>query len=198
MSRMMNEKQPLLWKIRSQEIMCRTTDWGLLSGEVAQSCLTLQPHGLGPITLLHLWDFLDKSTGVGCHCLLRRSRLSNFTSSLQWWRSAWQRAQGEGGVGGSSEEGAVTEPAGAVEASQERRLAWVLGDGAVQIKIGEYFRQRGSKLCLEFYWNNAIRKGRKEDKRELQLKWKNESESRSVVSYSLWTHGLYSPWHSSG
>ena len=27
-------------------------------------------HGLQPTRLLHPWDFLGKSTGVGCHCLL--------------------------------------------------------------------------------------------------------------------------------
>ena len=30
-----------------------------------------RPHGLQPSRLLHPWDFPDKSTGVGCHCLLR-------------------------------------------------------------------------------------------------------------------------------
>ena len=30
-----------------------------------------QPHGLQPTRLLRPWDFLGKSTGVGCHCLLR-------------------------------------------------------------------------------------------------------------------------------
>jgi len=30
-----------------------------------------QPHGLQPSRLLHPWDFPGKSTGVGCHCLLR-------------------------------------------------------------------------------------------------------------------------------
>ena len=28
------------------------------------------PHGLQPTRLPHPWDFLGKSTGVGCHCLL--------------------------------------------------------------------------------------------------------------------------------
>ena len=32
-----------------------------------------RPHGLQPSRLLHPWDFPDKSTGVGCHCLLRCS-----------------------------------------------------------------------------------------------------------------------------
>ena len=40
--------------------------------EVAQSCLTLSdPMGYSPTRLLCPWDFPGKSTGVGCHCLLR-------------------------------------------------------------------------------------------------------------------------------
>ena len=35
---------------------------------------SLRPHGLQSTRLLHPWDFPGKSTGVGCHCLLR-----NFT-----------------------------------------------------------------------------------------------------------------------
>ena len=31
---------------------------------------SLWPHGLQPTRLLHPWDFLGKSTGGGCHCLL--------------------------------------------------------------------------------------------------------------------------------
>ena len=30
-----------------------------------------RPHGLQPTRLLRPWDFPSKSTGVGCHCLLR-------------------------------------------------------------------------------------------------------------------------------
>ena len=30
-----------------------------------------RPHGLQPTRLLHQWDFSGKSTGVGCHCVLR-------------------------------------------------------------------------------------------------------------------------------
>ena len=36
-----------------------------------------QPHGLQPTRLLRPWDFPGKSTGVGCHCLLRLSHLDN-------------------------------------------------------------------------------------------------------------------------
>ena len=32
---------------------------------------SVQPHGLQPTRLLCPWDFPGKSTGVGCHCLLR-------------------------------------------------------------------------------------------------------------------------------
>ena len=32
---------------------------------------SLPPHGLQPTRLLRPWDFPSKSTGVGCHCLLR-------------------------------------------------------------------------------------------------------------------------------
>ena len=45
-------------------------DYGEFSS-VAQLCPTLRPHGLQPTRLLHPWDFPGKSTGVGCHCLLR-------------------------------------------------------------------------------------------------------------------------------
>ena len=40
-----------------------------------------RPHGLQPTRLLCPWNFPDKSTGVGCHCLLRNTiRPSNTTS----------------------------------------------------------------------------------------------------------------------
>ena len=43
--------------------------------EVTQSCPTQRPRGLQPTRLFHPWDFPDKSTGVGCHCLLRKKVL---------------------------------------------------------------------------------------------------------------------------
>ena len=39
-----------------------------------------RPHGLQPTRLLRPWDFLGKSTGVGCHCLLRV-----WSINLWWW-----------------------------------------------------------------------------------------------------------------
>ena len=41
-----------------------------------------RPHGLQPTRLLHPWDFRSKSTGVGCHCLLRASVLVLFNSDV--------------------------------------------------------------------------------------------------------------------
>ena len=35
-----------------------------------------RPHGLQPTRLLRPWDLPGKSTGVGCHCLLRGNMLS--------------------------------------------------------------------------------------------------------------------------
>ena len=37
-----------------------------------------RPHGLQPTRLLHPWDFPGKSTGVGCHCLLRDDNIDRF------------------------------------------------------------------------------------------------------------------------
>ena len=59
-----------------------------------------RPHGLQPTRLLRPWDFPGKSTGVGCHCLLRmwslgrdeiavpsffRAGISKGKASLQSW-----------------------------------------------------------------------------------------------------------------
>ena len=37
-----------------------------------------RPHGLQPTRFLHPWDFPGKSTGVGCHCLVRLCHGSHF------------------------------------------------------------------------------------------------------------------------
>ena len=37
-----------------------------------------RPHGLQPTRFLHPWDFPGKSTGVGCHCLLRHIMLVSY------------------------------------------------------------------------------------------------------------------------
>ena len=53
-----------------------------------------QPHGLQTTRLLHPWDFLGKSTGVGCHCLLQSPLLERFlTVQDNKWEvpSEWPR-----------------------------------------------------------------------------------------------------------
>ena len=42
----------------------------------------LAPHGLQPTRFLCPWDFPGKSTGVGCHCLLRMYGLPIFNHSF--------------------------------------------------------------------------------------------------------------------
>ena len=42
-----------------------------------------RPHGLQPSRLLHPWDFPGKSTGVGCHCLLRDYTLDICRSEMK-------------------------------------------------------------------------------------------------------------------
>ena len=42
---------------------------------------SLWPHGLQPTRLLCPWDFPGKSTGVGCHCLLRMTDLDSILKS---------------------------------------------------------------------------------------------------------------------
>ena len=41
-----------------------------------------RPHGLQPSRLLRPWDFLSKSTGVGCHCLLQGNNIRPL--QLRW------------------------------------------------------------------------------------------------------------------
>ena len=43
----------------------------LLLSHFSRVRLYIRPHGLQPTRLLRPWDFPGKSTGVGCHCLLR-------------------------------------------------------------------------------------------------------------------------------
>ena len=41
-----------------------------------------RPHGLQRTRLLRPWDFPGKSTGVGCHCLLRKMTAGGVSPSL--------------------------------------------------------------------------------------------------------------------
>ena len=54
-----------------------------------------RPHGLQPSRLLHPWDFPGKSTGVGCHCLLRDKMLGG---AKKVWEVRLIRNLGEGEV----------------------------------------------------------------------------------------------------
>ena len=46
-----------------------------------------RPHGLQPSRLLHPWDFPGRSTGVGCHSLLRLNSSERTISEwLQWMK----------------------------------------------------------------------------------------------------------------
>ena len=52
--------------------VCESEKWKWSLSVVSDS---LRPHGLQCTRLLHPWDFPGKSTGVGCHCLLRNCLL---------------------------------------------------------------------------------------------------------------------------
>ena len=54
----------------------------------AQSCWTLQPHGLYPTMFLYPWDFLGKNTGVGCHFLI--FFITIVKSVLPWLCHLWK------------------------------------------------------------------------------------------------------------
>ena len=61
--------------------MQESEEWKWSRSAVSDSS---RPHGLQPTRLLLPWDFLGKSTGVGCYCLLREhSRRS------QSWGTSW-------------------------------------------------------------------------------------------------------------
>ena len=44
-----------------------------------------QPHGLQPTRILCPWDLPGRSTGVGCHCLLRRHLRERQKPELEIW-----------------------------------------------------------------------------------------------------------------
>ena len=59
---------------------------------------SLWVHGLQPTRLLHPWDFPGKSTGVGCHCLLRgkgescdKFPLLGLWNHCGWWLQPWNQ-----------------------------------------------------------------------------------------------------------
>ena len=58
-------------------LQARTLEWAAISfsnackWKVKVKSLSRVQHGLQPTRLLRPWDFPSKSTGVGCHCLLR-------------------------------------------------------------------------------------------------------------------------------
>ena len=84
-------------------LQARTLEWVAISSPMHESekwkgsCSVVsnssRPHGLQPTRLLCPWDFPGKSTGVGCHHLLRTASLKydkvNISLSLQiqshWW-----------------------------------------------------------------------------------------------------------------
>ena len=75
-------------------LQARILEWFAISSSNAQKWkvkVKSRPHGLQPTRLLRPWDFPGKSTGVGCHCLLRYCLLlfskyahSNLTFSGGW------------------------------------------------------------------------------------------------------------------
>ena len=50
---------------------------------------SLRPHGLQPTKLLCPWEFPGKSSGVGCHCLLRIEVLTTSNSPKTWLQQEW-------------------------------------------------------------------------------------------------------------
>ena len=51
-----------------------------------------RPHGLHPTRLLRPWDLPGKSTGVGCHCLLREQRWESQITAI--WSPSWEKVPG--------------------------------------------------------------------------------------------------------
>ena len=64
-----SQSLPLLEWVAISSPMHESEKWKWSRSVVSGS---LRPRGLQPTRLLHPWDFPGKSTGVGCHHLLRR------------------------------------------------------------------------------------------------------------------------------
>ena len=68
---------------------------------VTQSCLTLQPHGVQPASLLGPWNSSGKNTGVGCHFLgitpvhIRKKWLFDQMGQMYLWVSRWHLQGGQ-------------------------------------------------------------------------------------------------------
>ena len=77
----------LLWKfLLLQSTGSRCTGFSSCSTLLLPSSLSsVGPGGRQPTRLLRPWDFLGKSTGVGCHCLLR-IRAGASSNAVPWAR----------------------------------------------------------------------------------------------------------------
>ena len=51
-----------------------------------------RPHGLQPTRLLHPWDFPGKSTGVGCHCLLKPQQV-RILNTFSWEQALLRKTE---------------------------------------------------------------------------------------------------------
>ena len=81
-------------------LQARTLEWVAISFSNAWkrkvkvkslSCVQLErPHGLQPTRLLRPWDFLGKSTGVACHCLLRVLLTHAHKFCWSFWRTKFR------------------------------------------------------------------------------------------------------------
>ena len=60
--------------------MCESEKWKRSRSVMSNSSW---PHGLQTTRLLRPWDFPGKSTGVGCHCLLRVTSLLPYILHIQ-------------------------------------------------------------------------------------------------------------------
>ena len=84
-------------------LQARTLEWVAISFSMYESekwkwsrsvvSNSLRPHGLQPTRLLCPWDFLGKSTGVACLCLLWEQGVETHSNSLAW-RISWTEEPG--------------------------------------------------------------------------------------------------------